>query len=60
MREALTIFFALLGLGLFVAGDVLWLVRRAQGKPLNLRFTGMLVFAGVAIFLFAAVVLRPA
>jgi hypothetical protein len=57
MRQPLVIAFAALGLALFIAGDVLWLVRRARGRPIELRVTGTLVLAGVAIF-FVAVALR--
>lgn len=55
MRDALIVIFAVVGLALFVAGDVLWLLRRRQGRPLNLRFTGTLVAAGVLLVILAGV-----
>ena len=60
MRDSLTLVVAFAGLALFVAGDVLWAIRRQRGRPMNLRLTGTLITAGVALFLFAALVLRPA
>jgi hypothetical protein len=60
MRNVLTLLFALIGIGCFIAGDVLWLLRRRQDRPLDLRFTGGLIAAGIVIFFFAVLVLRPA
>jgi hypothetical protein len=39
----------ILGLVLFVGGDVLWLLRNTFDRPMNLRVTGGLVFGGVAL-----------
>lgn len=37
------------GLVLFVAGDVLWLVRNTFHRPMDLRVTGALVTIGVLL-----------
>ncbi|MDA0364649.1 MAG: hypothetical protein O3B31_01095 [Chloroflexi bacterium] len=54
MRDALMLSLAVSGLVLFVAGDILWLMRRRQNRPMNLRFTGTLIAAGITIFLIAS------
>jgi hypothetical protein len=38
-----------IGLVLFVAGDLLWLVRNTFNRPMNTRLTGGLVGAGVLL-----------
>ncbi len=59
MRTFFTLLLAAVGIAFFLAGDVLWLVRRRQGRMLSLRFTGGLIVAGIVIF-FLAVLVRPA
>lgn len=39
----------LTGLTLFVAGDLLWLMRNTFRRPMDIRVTGGLVAAGVLI-----------
>ena len=39
----------LVGLVLFLAGDVVWMLSRRREEPLDLRLTGGLVFGGVAV-----------
>ena len=58
MRDALTISFAVTGIALFIAGDALWLIRRRRGRAMDLRVTGTLIAAGIALYLFASIVLH--
>jgi hypothetical protein len=39
----------LVGLALFLAGDVVWVLSRRREESLDLRLTGGLVLGGVAI-----------
>ncbi len=43
----LTLF--LVGLAMFIVGDVLWLLRNTFERPMNVRLTGGLVGGGVAL-----------
>jgi len=38
-----------IGLVLFVAGDILWLVRNTFDRPMNIRVTGGLVGSGILL-----------
>lgn len=48
MIETVPLLLFLGGLALFVAGDVLWLLRNTFNRPMNLRLTGGLVGGGIA------------
>jgi hypothetical protein len=39
----------LVGLGLFAAGDAVWMLSRRREQPLDLRLTGGLVLVGVLV-----------
>lgn len=39
----------LVGLALFVIGDLMWLVRHTLSRPMNMQVTGGFVAAGVAL-----------
>jgi hypothetical protein len=49
MGDQLTIILVVTGLVLFVGGDLLWLVRNTFSRPMNLRVTGGLIIAGIAL-----------
>ncbi len=48
----------LIGLLLFLAGDVVWMLSRRRDEPLDLRLTGGLVFGGVALMVLGLVLLN--
>jgi hypothetical protein len=39
----------LVGLALFLAGDVMWLARNTMSRPMDIRVTGSLVGLGVLV-----------
>ena len=47
--HTLRLVLVLAGLALFVAGDALWLMRQTLNRPMNVRVTGGLVGAGIAL-----------
>ena len=48
----------LVGLVLFLAGDVLWALSQRRKEPLDLRLTGGVILAGVAVMLLGLVLLN--
>lgn len=49
MLEHLPLVLFGIGLVLFVAGDILWLVRNTFDRPMNIRVTGGLVGSGILL-----------
>ncbi|MGE3962017.1 MAG: hypothetical protein AB7F65_10080 [Dehalococcoidia bacterium] len=49
MLDNLPLILFVVGLALFVIGDLLWLVRNTFDRPMNLRVTGSLVGAGILL-----------
>jgi hypothetical protein len=49
MHETLAVLLAVVGLALLVAGDVFWLMQRRRGRAMDLRVTGGLIAAGIAL-----------
>lgn len=49
MTDAIVLVLFVVGLAMFVIGDLLWLLRNTFNRPMNLRVTGTLVGGGVAL-----------
>jgi uncharacterized membrane protein YidH (DUF202 family) len=49
LSNTVALLFILVGLALFVIGDLMWLVRHTLSRPMNMQVTGGFVAVGVAL-----------
>lgn len=57
MPDQIPLILFIVGLTLFVMGDLLWLVRNTFNRPMNLRLTGGLVGSGILLLCLGLVTL---
>lgn len=49
MNDTVPLVLFLAGVVLFILGDILWLVRNTFSRPMDLRLSGGMVAAGIAL-----------